>query len=177
MRAWTAGTARTERRRLIGLPAPTIANVPREQVSMTDAEVASFLAENRTAILATNASTGYPHQSAMWYLHEDTTIRMWTYRSSQKVVNLRNDPRATILVESGDDYLSLRGVLLIGRIALIDDFDRALGVGIGLRQRYADPDRPATADALASRARKRIVLELRPERIVSWDHRRQKAHS
>jgi PPOX class probable F420-dependent enzyme len=144
---------------------------------MSDAEIATYLAENRTAILATNSSDGFPHQSAMWYLTEGTTIRMWTYRSSQKAVNLRRDPRATILVETGDAYLSLRGVLLIGRIDVIDDPDQALQVGIGLRRRYADPDRPATAEALASRAAKRVVLELRPERVVSWDHRRQQAHS
>lgn len=144
---------------------------------MSDLEIAAFLAENRTAILATNSASGFPHQTAMWYVPDRTTMRMWTYRSSQKAVNLRRDPRATILVETGDDYLSLRGVLLIGRIDVIDDFDRALEVGIGLRRRYPDPDRPATADALASRAAKRVVLELRPERIASWDHRRQEAHS
>ena len=37
-------------------------------------------------------------------------LAFWTYGRSQKIVNLRRDPRITCLVEDGEDYFELRGV-------------------------------------------------------------------
>ena len=40
----------------------------------------------------------------------------WTFGKSQKILNLRRDPKMTGLVESGDDYNELSGVELVGRV-------------------------------------------------------------
>lgn len=68
---------------------------------MTKAEIAAFLEGHLTAIVATNGHDGFPHAVPMWYVVIDEDVHTWTYRSSQKAVNLRRDPRATLLVEAG----------------------------------------------------------------------------
>ena len=134
-------------------------------------EVVGLLDGGRTGILASLGRDGFPHQAAMWYVPDGPTIRMWTYGKSQKAQNLRRDPRASFLVETGDDYRMLRGVSVQGTVELSDDFETVLAVGIGLRRRYPD-HRPPTREALAPQAAKRIAIVLRPDRIISWDHRR-----
>ena len=65
-----------------------------------------------------------PHLVAMWYgfLGEDPAF--WTFGKSQKIVNLKRDPRITCLIETGDEYAQLRGVELVGRGTIITDPER-----------------------------------------------------
>lgn len=139
----------------------------RDAIRMTDAEVAAFLAAPRTLNVATISPGGAIHLVAMWYLMQGASPVFTTYGKSQKVANLRRDPRLTALVEAGDDYGSLRGVELVGTGELIEDFDevvalvRAIGAHHGARGAGQDPARAAA---------KRVGVRLVPERVVSWDH-------
>src|SRR5262249_48944205 len=69
---------------------------------------------------ATNGHDGYPHVVAMWYTVKDGKIMMTSYARAQKIVNLRRDPRATVLVESGATYKELSGVMVRGRVELVE---------------------------------------------------------
>ena len=51
----------------------------------------------------------------------DGAPTFWTFAKSQKVLNLRRDPKITGLVEAGEAYQQLRGVELRGTARLIDD--------------------------------------------------------
>ena len=67
----------------------------RDQIRMSYQEIRSFLAEHKTLILTSNGPGGFPHPMPMWYvLESDGAIRMTTYARSQKVENLRRDPRS-----------------------------------------------------------------------------------
>ena len=68
---------------------------------MTEAEIAEFLAPPRNLQVATINQDGTPHLVTMYYAVIDGKIAFWTYRKSQKVLNLRRDPRITVLVEDG----------------------------------------------------------------------------
>ena len=46
----------------------------------------------------------------LWYVPRDGDVWIWTYAKSQKVKNLERDPRATLLIETGNEYAELRGV-------------------------------------------------------------------
>ena len=83
----------------------------REQIKMSDEEVADFLAEERTVTCATIGPRGWPHLMPLWYVLRDATageagprLWAWTYAASQKVRNLERDPRATLQVETGEEY-------------------------------------------------------------------------
>ncbi len=87
----------------------------RKSIQLTPEESRRFIEEGRTATLATNGRDGHPHLIAMWYAVKDGNIVMTTYGKSQKAVNIRRDPRATMMWESGTAYNKLRGLMIRGR--------------------------------------------------------------
>ncbi|HEX2577682.1 MAG TPA: pyridoxamine 5'-phosphate oxidase family protein, partial [Aquihabitans sp.] len=70
----------------------------RSQIEMTDAQVAAFIEQSRTATLATIGPSGVPHLVAMWYAVLDGQLWIETKSRSQKAVNLRRDDRLTISI-------------------------------------------------------------------------------
>ena len=80
----------------------------RKSIQLTPEESRKFMEEARTAMLATNGRDGYPHLIAMWYALKDGDIVMTTYGKSQKAVNIRRDPRATMMWEAETAYSKLR---------------------------------------------------------------------
>ena len=87
----------------------------RSAVRMSPEEVDDFLRAERTTTMCTMHPDGSIHAVAMWYAFLDGTLAIETKRKSQKIQNLRRDPRLTFLVEAGDKYENLRGVELVGR--------------------------------------------------------------
>src|SRR5207253_5866924 len=83
----------------------------RKQIEMSDTEVAQFLNERHTMSVATNGRDSYPHLVAMWYGFLDGKPAFWTYARSQKTRNLERDNRITCMIEDGDSYATLRGVM------------------------------------------------------------------
>lgn len=134
---------------------------------MTPREVAEYLDEPRTLNVATICPDGAIHIVAMWYVMRGTSPVFWTYAKSQKVRNLERDPRISGLVESGAVYAELKGVELIGTAHLITEREVVLELGREISSKYA---RGNDVGDLTSAAAKRVGIELRPERTISWDH-------
>src|SRR6188768_3398242 len=108
----------------------------RDQIAMTDDEVMEYLAEQTILNVATIGPNGYPHVVAMWYEMIDAKPAFWTFGKSQKIINLRRDPKMTGLVESGDVYSELRGVELVGTGRIIEDFDQIVHIGVQVALKY-----------------------------------------
>ncbi len=144
----------------------------RSQITMTDEEVQVFLETQRILNVATIGPTGHPHLVAMWYVLVNGKIQFWTFAKSQKIVNLRRDPRMTGLIESGESYSELKGVELVGSGRIVEDFEQILDLGKAVAVRYNGPEAAAEAvlPFIEAQARKRFVVELEIERVVSWDH-------
>ena len=156
----------------------------RDRVQMTQDEVAAMLAACRKVQLATISPDGYPHLVTMYYTLVDGKIAFWTYRTSQKALNLARDPRISCLVETGEAYFDLRGVQVQGVVETITDPDGVYQIGLGIGATMARaPDDPggttdagATADAgaladyVTNAARKRYAYVVSPVRVISWDH-------
>src|SRR5881409_3888047 len=144
----------------------------RKDIALTPAEQRQFLEESHTAILSSLDRRGYPHSVAMWYVVDpDGTVLMTTFAKSQKAVNLRRDPRCSLLVESGRTYPELKGLLIRGQAALDGDVEHVLDVLARVHAKYNAPG-PADGlrEAMRGQARKRVVIRVRPERVASWDH-------
>jgi len=148
----------------------------RDEIRMSDEEIRSFLASRKAIILCSNGREGFPHPMPMWFaLDDDGAIRMTTFRKSQKVKNLQRDPRVTLLAEDGLTYSELRGVVFYGRCEIVDDVEVVKDTMVRITAGGAGED-PATLEAIrssvAASAGKRVCLLIRPERSVSWDHRK-----
>jgi PPOX class probable F420-dependent enzyme len=144
----------------------------RQQIVMSPTEVEDFLSSPRVMNIATIGPTGHPHLVAMWYGFVDDEIVFWTFAKSQKVANLRRDDRLTALVEDGQQYSELRGVELVGRGRIVDEFDMVMRIGLSVAERYNGP--AAASDAarpfIEAQARKRVGVVVDVEKTVSWDH-------
>lgn len=145
----------------------------RHLIAMDDHERRRYLEAGKTIYLASNGHDGFPHLIAMWYGLDGDSIVMTTFRKSQKVANLRRDPRCSLLLESGATYSELRGLFLRGRMEVIDDEEttlRTLGL-VGARAAGStEPLPPEALGALRGQATKRVTLRFVPEKTSSWDH-------
>ena len=142
----------------------------RDQIKMTDEELAAFLAEQSIVTVATTGPGGRPHLMPLWYVVEGDELCGWTYAKSQKARNLERDPRATLQVEDGVQYDQLRGAMLECDVAIERDPDHVAQYGMALFAKYA-PGADLT-EMIRAQAPKRIGLRFTPTRIVSWDHRK-----
>lgn len=147
----------------------------RDQITMTDAEVRTYLEAQRRIILVTNGPGGMPHPVPMNYgLDPEGRIILTAFRKSQKVKNLERDPRATLLVESGAAYGELRGVIAWCDAEILSEPDE---VAQNMALMRADS---ATAQSISgtrdeqvrASMSKRVVLRFTPYRYASWDHAR-----
>jgi len=144
----------------------------RAQIALSPEEQREYLAHSHTIILVSNGRHGFPLPVPMWYLVEpEGAVAMTTFRKSQKSLDLRRDPRCTLLVESGRTYPELKGLIIRGRAELDDDTEHVLDVLEAVQRKY----NPGIAleglrDALRGQASKRCVIRVRPERVSSWDH-------
>lgn len=148
----------------------------RAQIRMTEDEVRKFLEEKRTIILCSIGKGGLPHPMPMWFaVEDDGAVVMTTFTKSQKIQNLRRDPRVSLLAEDGETYSDLRGVMIQGRAEVVTDVEsvfatlRQVSVRIGA---IRGEDGDAVREGLRASARKRCLVRVKPERVVSWDHRK-----
>ena len=144
----------------------------RAQITLTDDEVADFVARSRTATMGTIGPGGAPHLVAMWYAVLHGQIWFETKSRSQKAQNLRRDPRLTCLIEDGLTYDTLRGVALEGRGVIVEDPDALWEVGVSVWERYTGPYTEEARPLVEFMLHKRIAVRLEVERVRSWDHRK-----
>jgi len=143
----------------------------RNLIQMTTEEQQEFLRRTKTLILSTIDQRGYPHSVPMWYQMDGPTFVMTTYAKSQKVMNIRRDPRVALLAEAGETYDTLKGVLLRGRAELVSDVEMCVGILLRVHEKMAGAPLPPGADeALRLQARNRVIIKVTPERVSSWDH-------
>jgi nitroimidazol reductase NimA-like FMN-containing flavoprotein (pyridoxamine 5'-phosphate oxidase superfamily) len=149
----------------------------RDQIRMTHDEVLAFFDAQKVINVATISPNNRPHLAPLWYFRSGGNLQTWTYGSSQKVANLRRLAEATVLIEDGDSYETLRGVSLETDVEIIEDTQVVTGIGSTLMQRYAgakpgDPVPEELAAFIGKQAAKRVGLIFTPTKTVSWDHRK-----
>ena len=144
----------------------------RSTVEMSDEEIRDYVLGSRTATMATLGPDGRPHLVAMWFAVLDGVVWFETKTRSQKAVNLRRDPRLTVLIEDGETYDVLRGVSLEGRATISEDPDDLWRVGVDVWERYNGPYTEEVRPLVEFMLQKRVAIRLDVERTRSWDHRK-----
>ena len=137
-------------------------------------DISSYLKESRTIILVSNGKNGYTHPMPMWYaVDEKNTVYMTTFKKSQKIKNLKRDPRVALLVESGDSYNQLKSVLIYTRVDLVENLEETRDILMRIsiqRGDLADDSDETVRQGMLKTAGKRMGMVFSPEKIVSWDH-------
>ena len=146
----------------------------RDAIRMDAAERRALYAEAKSLQVATLDKTGMPHLTTVWYLvDKDEAFLFETYGKSQKVLNMQRDPRVALLCEAGTGYAELRGVSVQGRAEVVEDNPERTALMRRLVDHHFPGQDSATLDAMAAQmAQKRVVVRVRPDRVMSWDHRK-----
>ncbi len=146
----------------------------REIIKLTEEQVRDYLERQKTLIVVSNGRDGYPHPMPMWFYTDDAgCLYCTTFSKAQKVLNWRRDPKASLLVESGEEYAKLKAVLIYATAEIIDDFNAVCDalVKISTKGRRVTPEQTdAIRSQVTGTAAKRVLLKFTPERYVSWDH-------
>jgi PPOX class probable F420-dependent enzyme len=156
----------------------TIALSPDEQLELLEAA--------RIVVVSTIGPRGWPHSMPMWFTLREPQAEpladgpprelwTWSYAKSQKVRNLERDPKATLLIETGNEYLELRGVQIEAAAHVVRDPERVLEFGKDLTVKYTEGIESVEGDAAAAlqaQASKRVAIRFEAKRVASWDHRK-----
>lgn len=135
-------------------------------VSMTPEEVEAYLRAGRTVRLATADGEGTPHVVPLWYVWHEGAMYLNSTLGNVTVENLRRSEKASAVVDDGEAYDALRGVVLTGRVEQLGE--RAPGeVERAWSEKYL-----GGADPPYRRWRDRSWFRLDPERSSSWDFRK-----
>lgn len=145
----------------------------RELIAMTPEEVRAYLLSQARMIVVSNGPGGFPHPMPMNFtLDDEGRILITTFAKSQKVVNLKRDPQASLIVESGEVYEALKSVILYARAEILTD-PADITASHNLMGRKVQTT-PISAQVKAGQIRasmaKRVIIRFTPERCISWDH-------
>jgi PPOX class probable F420-dependent enzyme len=123
-----------------------------------------FLHEDRVAVVSTLNGDGSPQVTTIWYLlQEDGTLIMSTPGRTQKVKNLRRDPRIAVCV--GDER---RSVSLYGTVTVSSDQNVIRQDLEQLAARYIKEE-AARAPALSLFLQEgRVALHVKPVKVTEF---------
>jgi len=145
---------------------PDEARPRRRQIQLTHEEQLAFVRATRKASLATLDKDGFPHLVAMTVGARDGAYYMTSYAKAQKVLNIRRNPKVALMVEAGQGYGELKGVMVRGRCELIEGEDAVRDAWAVIAGIDGAARRRETNDSAA----KRVVLKVIPEKVYTWDH-------
>ena len=133
---------------------------------LADARVQQYLGAKEVVVLATVGADGAPLAMPMWFLHDPATITMISQADTQKVRNLRRDPRVAVVAESVGASGDIRGVTVRGRAAFLDDTAERRALVERLLAKY----HPRLERLWSGRAMPpdRVLFRIAPGHVRSW---------
>lgn len=144
------------------------------RIAMSAEELDEFLRSERTCRVATVGGDGRPHTSALWFAWDGSALWLNSIVKSQRWANWERDPRVSVLVDAGHDYLELRGAELIGSVERVGDAPRT-DAADAAEPELETPERlfaqKYTGGAFVADGRHGWV-RLVPDKVVSWDFRK-----
>ena len=140
--------------------------MPKLDLSLTPEEVDAFVGAQRTVRLATVGRNNVPHVVPLWFVWLDRSLYMNSTLGNETIKNLQRDPSASGVIDDGQTYDDLRGVIVMGHV------------------QWGPGDRPETIKEMWStkylagnpvpfdRWKNRVWFSLPAEHISSWDFRK-----
>ena len=152
--------------------------------SMTPEEIREFLENERTLTLATTRREGTPVMHALWFTYLDNAIYFNIQATSFKYKNIQRNNDVCCLVEAGEKYFDLRGVMIEGRAELVEDAeeharvqaaadDKNARIGSGLDEMpgYFTKNREQRLERGV-----RVMIKVPLERVRTWHFGKVRDH-
>ena len=144
-------------------------------VRLTVDEAWEVVAAAHTGIFTSLRRDGTPISLPLWFVAADRTIWLSTLLSSKKVTRVRNNPRTSFLVESGERWAELAAVHLTCTATVVEgnevawvEAEKARKYGAFRTPRHEMPDRTRNHYEGA-----RVAIRLDADaRVLSWDNSR-----
>ena len=134
-------------------------------MTLADQHVQKFLAGKDIVVLATIQHNGSPLAMPMWFLHDPASLAMISVEGTQKVRNLRRDPRVCVVAEAVSDRGEIQGVTVIGTADFVDDGPDRLALAERFHAKY-----PGLARLWGGRGMpaNRVMFRISPVRVRAW---------
>jgi hypothetical protein len=116
----------------------------RDQITMSDDELAAFLDEQRVVICATNGPRRLAAPDAALVRRARRRDLGVDLREVAEGAQPRARPRATLQIEAGEQYEELRGVMIEAHTEIHRDLELVTELGWSWPGRYGGADRPET---------------------------------
>jgi nitroimidazol reductase NimA-like FMN-containing flavoprotein (pyridoxamine 5'-phosphate oxidase superfamily) len=136
-------------------------------LSLTDEELEAYLRLGRTVRVATVGHDGTPHVVPLWFVWHDGTLFLNSTRGNPTVENMLRDGRAAGVVDDGESYDDLRGVVVTGHVEVAEADPRLPEAERLWSEKYLGGNEPPYR-----RWRNRVWLRMVPQRVASWDFRK-----
>ncbi|MGH2712263.1 MAG: pyridoxamine 5'-phosphate oxidase family protein [Actinomycetota bacterium] len=136
-------------------------------ISLTHEEIEDYLTTHRMARVATADSSGRPHVVPLWFVWVDGCMFLNSTLGNVTVENAESSGKATAVVDDGETYDELRGVVVTARFSRADDDPRIPRASEAWSNKYMGGN-PVPYGAWKNRA----WFRLDPEHIASWDFRK-----
>ncbi|PBC56419.1 MULTISPECIES: pyridoxamine 5'-phosphate oxidase family protein [unclassified Rhodococcus (in: high G+C Gram-positive bacteria)] len=139
---------------------------------MTQDEIDSFLAEERTCRVATVDGNGTPHVVPLWFVWDGTCLWLNSIVRSQRWKDITRDPRVSIVIDAGHGFEELRGVEISGQAESVGDVPRGSTVDSRLTEVELRFARKYMGSDMFKADGRHGWLRVMPSKIVSWDFRK-----
>jgi len=141
------------------------------KIAMTEEERDAFLSSARTCRVGTVGADGSPHVTPLWFVWDGSAIWLTSVVRSQRWIDLQRDPRVSLAVDAGSDFMELHGVEIRGVAEPVGEVPRT-GEPVPELERpeqlYADK----YAGGVVFHDGRHAWLRVLPNKIVSWDFRK-----
>ena len=140
------------------------------RIAMSDEARDAFLAEQRVCRVATIGTDGHPHATALWFGWDGSNFWLYSITRAKRWADLMQDPRVSVVVDDGVEYLELRGVEITGNVEVVGEVPRT---GLDNPELYAIER--IFADKYMGGAEQMFHdgghawLRITPTKITSWD--------
>lgn len=132
----------------------------------------AYLMREKTIRVATANEDGTIYLSPLWYVVHDKRILVPIDAASRHGANFEAGRALTALVDSGDEYATVHGVRIHGKMALVTNEALVKTVDSLLFEKYFYVGHPyAESYFQFGIAADRKVFELLPDKMIGWDMR------
>lgn len=139
-----------------------------EAIEMTEEERDVLLRKAIPMRFATYSPDGMPHVSPVWHAYMDGTLYFDTDEASVKVRNVRETGVGAGVVDAGESYSDLRGVLVQGDARVIESEDEREEILLHNVDKWFDGEVPDFV-RMRNESVERVSVELSMDHVTTWD--------